>query len=449
MSILPLGIFVSWGMFRHTEIYQQRMCRHLETYLGLPIKVERFQFLRPNKMRLIYPRIYQNTLLSESFSDTSSEHPALISDATAKNSHPESSEKNIITSPNILPRKTSEQNPAFSPTDHHSLSQKHAPSQKIDTLPMMSTPSVEVLQKTSYDGDHQVIRQMELTLPELTLDGNCLETLWQLHQRILTRYNILGKSELELTVSGPIYVRGEQTLELREGKMRLFPTKNGHQTEISFLLPAIFEKNNPSRIQLILQKSFQNSQQTMEAILSTDEHGLPTLLLQKLFPSLKKLGNYCQFYGTIILQQTFTGWNGTFQGRFTNIDLTACFSHSSLIQGQGTLEIQNAEFHANHLVHARGTFHSPGGIIHRNLLDRLLSVTKLTTHGIPLDMTPSIPYTEFSFQFTLENNTLQLSGNCAPAGAGIFLTGKNGPILREPPHSKQKIPAAVFFEAFK
>ena len=318
-------------------------------------------------------------------------------------------------------------------------------------VPIIQTPEILVLQQMRDADTEEPVRRIQLTLPELTLDAGCLVPLWELHKRILTQRDIHGLAEIEILVTGPVRVGKNHPLELKDARLRLYPTKNGHQTDISFLLrEETPPKMSPVTLNLRLAPQSAASEPAILATLQADEnHGIPTELLRALFPPLEKLGGHGRFFGEIILQHTFRGWSGMFRGRFTEIDISRRAGNITLLTGTATLELKDAAFSGGQLVRAAGTFRALDGVIHRGLLDRIISVTSLTTRGIPLDMTATIPYTEFAFGFHLENGIIQIDGACRGFGRGIFLTGRNGPILCESSNEPRRIPAAVFFDAMK
>lgn len=314
-------------------------------------------------------------------------------------------------------------------------------------FPLLETPEILVLQEVS--DSEEPVRRIQLTLPELTLDAGCLVPLWRLHERILTQRNIHGEAEIEILVTGPVRVGKNRPLELSDASLRLYPTKDGHRTKISFVLS---EEKSASEVTLNLRQDPQSSasEPAILATLQTDKNGIPTRLLQTLFPALEKLGGHGRFYGNIELRNTFAGWSGVLRGSFTEIDLARRAANLTLLTGTAVLELETAEFSGERLTSARGKFHSPGGVIHRGLLDHILSVTGLTTRGIPLDMTDTIPYTEFAFRFELKDGMIQLIGACRQQfGRGIFLTGRNGPIICETSSEPRRIPATVFFDAMR
>ena len=384
MGLLPLAALLAWGMFRHTETYRLEMCKYLGDTLGMPVEVERFHFLRPNKMRLDDVRIF-----------------------------------------GVPPS---------------------------DTV-LLRAPAMEVARQVSREDDADEI--IRLTLPELTLSPECLWPLWELHQRILAKWDAEGNTKLEIVVQGPVRVAEEsgenRVLELHHARLRITPEKDGrHRTDIAFQLSE-GSQAEATLIQLSLRRS-ENGKAVLATLFADEKRGIPVPLLRMFFPTLEKLGERCRFYGEITAESPPTplgGWNGRFRGRFENIDLSRPFQNSAFITGTGMLALESAEFSGGGLVRARGTFRSGGGAIHRMLLDRIISFAGLTTGGMPLNRETAVPYTEFAFAFTLADGRINWAGMCGDPGSGVFLAGKNGTILRASPTSRRDMPAADFFEAMK
>lgn len=394
MGVLPLCALLAWGVYRHTETYQNALRKEIESAMKLPMEVGRFRFLRPGKMRLEDVKIFR-----------------------AGHSQ--------ISAQGMLP-----------------VSQ-----------PLMEMPWVEVIQATDYDGDAP-LRRVELVLPELTLEPGCLEPLWEFHQGILARSDMHGPAELRVTVAGPVRVRGSETLELLDGRLWMRPAADGvgHETDISFRFPengAGAAAAQWSVVRINFRRVVGKDGAAIYATITTDEKGLPTPLLASLFPPLEKLGAESRFYERIILRQTFAGWSGVFQGRFTPVDMSRYFAgtgQAGQLVGRGTLELRTAEFQAGRLVRAEGRFFARDGWIHRSLLDAIIPMTGLTTRGIPLEMSPSVTFTQLAFGFTLSDGKIELTGACEGHGPGVYLVGRNGPILCEPPGGKPAISAAMLGE---
>ncbi len=393
MGVLPLCTLLAWGTYRHTNAYQDSLRAKMEEELGRPVAVERFRFLRPNKMRLEGVKIFDG-----SGSET----------------------------------------------------------QSPQTPPLMEMPWILVLQSTDWEKDDPV-RQMELVLPELTLDPRCLEPLWRFHQRTLERSDRQSPAELRVTVTGPVRVRGGETLELMDAKLWMRPAEDGtgHETDISFR----FSEAGPDApaaqwtlVRMNLRHGAQETGAPIIATIKTGENGLPTQLLASLFPPLLHLGDESRFYGKIVLQQMFTGWSGAFQGEFTQVDLSRYFKQigqTAMMLGTGTLKLDAAEFYSGQLVRAEGRFSARNGRVYRDLLDRIIPLTGLTTRGIPLEMSPLVMFSQFVFDFSYEDGKIQIAGACEGVGPGVYLVGRNGPILCEPQAGKKPISAALLGELLR
>lgn len=384
MGVLPLCALLAWGAYRHTETYQDGLRKEIEAAMKLPMEVEKFRFLKPGKMRLEGVKIFRAA------------HAEAVSS------------------------------------------------------PLMEMPWVEVVRATDHSGDAP-LRRVELTLPELTLEPGCLEPLWEFHQSILAQSDIHGPAELRVTVTGPVRVRGGETLELHDGRLWMRPAEDGvgHETDISFRFSELGTAAPAAQwsvVRMNFRRVVGKDGAAIYATITTDEKGLPTPLVASLFPPLGKLGDESRFYGRIVLRQTFAGWSGVFQGRFEGVDMgryLAGTPHAGQLLGSGTLFLQTAEFHAGRLVRAEGRFMARDGRIHRSLLDIIIPLTGLTTRGIPLEMSPTIVFTQLAFGFRLSDGKIELAGACEGVSPGIYLVGRTGPILCEPAGGKPALPAAI------
>ncbi|MDO5113616.1 MAG: hypothetical protein Q4E67_04510 [Planctomycetia bacterium] len=303
-------------------------------------------------------------------------------------------------------------------------------------------PQVEIWNRT-LKKEGKSFRQYHYTLPELTLETVCLETLWNLHQNVLTRPEGWKGAECFLEVEDAVHVKTMPPLEIQDAHLQISQGKFGPQTEITFLLPD--EGKFP--VTLMLQKVTQGTSQVMVATLQTPSAGIRTSHLFSLFPMLQQMGNDSRFSGKIVIQQSFRGWSGLFSGTFQNINLAALRGRDGSITGWGTLTLESARFDGGLLTQAKGMFEASGGAIRRHFLDQIILATQLSTRGIPLDMADPIPFQEMRFSFLVQNSRVELLGGCASHGPGVFLAGRNGPILCEPTHPRNPLRASVFFGA--
>ena len=301
-------------------------------------------------------------------------------------------------------------------------------------------PQVEIWNRMlKKEGDS--FRQYHYTLPEMTLETVCLETLWNLHQNVLTRPEGWKGAECFLEVEDAVHVKTIPPLEIREAHLQIAQGKFGPQTKITFLLPD--EGKFP--VTLTLQKVPQETSQVMVATLQTPSAGIRTSHLFSLFPMLQQMGTDSRFSGKIVIQQSFRGWSGLFSGTFENIDLATLRGRDGSITGRGTLTLESARFDGGILTQAQGTLEASRGSIRRYFLDQIILATQLSTRGIPLDMADPIPFQEMRFSFLVQNGRVELQGGCTAFGAGVFLAGRNGPILCEPTHPRNPLRASFFF----
>lgn len=314
-------------------------------------------------------------------------------------------------------------------------------------LPLASAPWADWL---TYDvlSEGRELRRTKWTLPELTLDSQSLEPLWTAHQRMLGSGDWKNR-ELVLTVEGPVRVGfdAEFPLELHQAELRIRTVKGSEQTDIVFTVP---ESGREAQIVLSLRRIVQGATQVMQATLTTDTGGLPTRYLSSLFPMLEALGKDCRFTGSIAIQQSFSRWSGFFRGRFDQVDVSAFLLPGSLT-GSGTLEIEKARFDGARLMLADGTFRILQGSISPSLLAPILRTTQLVlrrpTAALPVN--GPIGFRELAFHFQVHDSQMQIFGQCEGFGAGVFITGPDGPILGEPAFHRNPFSRAVFMEDLK
>lgn len=299
--------------------------------------------------------------------------------------------------------------------------------------------------------DGKVVKLTKWTLPELTIDSDSLETLWNLHAKAVSTPDFWRSRELALLVEGPVHVGfAENSLELHQAEMRITWVKNGPQTDIVFWVPeqekrAGAELLHEAQLTLSLKPVPQNASRLMQAALTTDSGGISVQYLKPLFPMLEQLGPQCRFTGAIAIQQSFSRWSGYFRGTFESVDVSTFFSARDLT-GTGTLTVDKARFDGARLVFAEGKFRAAEGTVQRSFLDRILPATKL---AIRFDFQDKIPYREIAFRFQVRDTQMQIYGECANAGAGVFMMGAAGPILSEPSFPREPFSRAVFLETLQ
>lgn len=295
----------------------------------------------------------------------------------------------------------------------------------------------------------QEIRLTKWTFPELTLSPESLEALWTLHSHAMSEPDYWRPRELSLLVEGPVRVGfGENALELHQAELRIAWQKTGPQTDIVFWVPESEERGgtqllHEAQLVLTLKPVMRNASRVMQATLTTDSGGISVRYLKSLFPMLEAVGPKSRFTGSIAIQQSFSRWSGYFSGRFDAVDVSAFLPPSDLT-GTGTLTVEKARFDGARLVFAEGKFRAEAGTVSRALLGRTARATQLVTR---FDSRDVIPYRELAFRFQIHDAQMQIYGECADFGTGVFLTGASGPILAEPSVPREPFSRAVFMDA--
>ncbi len=281
------------------------------------------------------------------------------------------------------------------------------------------------------------------TLPELALAQNCLEIIWTKHQRLLEQAEKWKNREIILSVKGPIHVgEGSNALELINAEARIHKENGTPQTDVVFQIPEADARN--AQVVLSLKRVMLNHSELIQATITTDAQGISTRYLKGLFPMLEQLGEKAVFVGSIAIQQSFSRWTGLFRGRFETVDAKALIPDDNL-EGWGALNVEKARFDGAQLILADGDFRVTRGIVSRKLLENFMAATQLTARGIP-EPGEKLTFNELAFRFQIRDGQMQIFGNCQGFGAGIYLTGSNGPILSEPTFLRHPFSRAMFRE---
>ena len=389
LGLFPLMAIAIWSGVRHTSWYVNSISRDVSADLGIPVQIGAVRHPRPMHTRFENVRIFE----------------------------------------------------AGSVTD----------SETTPPEPLFQIPAIETWNRTSSASGRQIHR-MNWKIPEMTLETISLETLWRLHNHVLTwgsNGDFWKDNEFQLLVDGDTVVKTAEPIHVQNAKLRIFYGKYGPQTEIVFSIPDKTVPEGSVPLQLVLQRVQRQKSSFILATLKTGEAGISTRLLVSLFPSMEKMGEKSRFTGKFIVQQSFHGWSGIFNGTFQNISLETALAPHSPLKGECTLELQNARFDGSQLTAASGLLSCLNGSIQRSFLERMLGITQLSLRGDREKLGEVVPFDELAFGFQLQKSQLVLTGKCRQFVTSVFVTQNNEPLVCEPATPRSAISAPLFFEAIR
>ncbi|MEX2176382.1 MAG: hypothetical protein WD872_18610 [Pirellulaceae bacterium] len=261
----------------------------------------------------------------------------------------------------------------------------------------------------------------------------------RLHDRLLCGpAGSLAECQLvarELTIVGE---RGGQSLVNVVGRFELKDGVNP-QLAATFQLPAASDPAAVARLSVGRQRDLPIPTTTWQ--LDTGGEWLPCWLLAA--ADLDRLGQACNFAGTVAVTDSPAGLSGSLAGSLDEVDLDALvtehFPH--VLSGLGRVRIERAALRDGKLVGLRGSLQVRNGAIGESLL-------AAAAEHLQLDRPParpaaiaegSLPFRQLSLGFHLDGRLLKLSGNADPTQPGALLASAGGPLLTAP--SRHAVPA--------
>ncbi|MFO0901929.1 MAG: hypothetical protein U0939_02950 [Pirellulales bacterium] len=221
------------------------------------------------------------------------------------------------------------------------------------------------------------------------------------------------------------------------------------QLQVEFRVAGI-DMNQPARV--TVTRNRQTDPPTSAWAFQTGPQALPASLLALALPPLAELGDEAQISGQCVVRESAQGWSGEGQGRITQIDLdrvvTGAFPHK--LTGVADLVVSRAAWEQGRLIDAAGTLTSGGGAVSRSLLASASDENALQWQMSPRvaeNEQPLWRYRELAFGFQLNDQGIQIAGQCSGADPGAIFADAHGPLVSEGPQPWLSTVAAVRFLA--
>ena len=237
------------------------------------------------------------------------------------------------------------------------------------------------------------------------------------------------------------------------------------QTQIAFR----FAANASEHIQEEMTKAHLlavigwNTQGEMNSFsLKTSKHSVPCWLLSAFCPTVNKFGTKSHFQGNAIVDLSSKNTKCEIEGTIHEADFAELAKSLPLgtIQTIGELQFDQVQWIGNRIVSARGSLRCKSGRIDSKFIDaavRALGCKRYTISRddsasiLPLQTdsnSPSIPFDELAFEFTLEEAGLTLRGLCRSQqleNSGTILANNGQALLGQPNYERIPVSNLVFF----
>jgi hypothetical protein len=190
---------------------------------------------------------------------------------------------------------------------------------------------------------------------------------------------------------------------------------------VDFRLAGV-EMPNPARFRAARERG--NARPTTRWELHTGETALPCALFTDYVPGLSRLGDRCQFNGSLWAEDAGDGWRGELTGRFLDVDLDRLVSEQfpHKLSGEAEAVLSRVEFAGGRIRAAAGFVEAGPGTISRQLLAHGAEQLNLACSDAFADeVTELSRYAQLKLGFTLDEAGLQLSGKCDTEGTILVL----------------------------
>ena len=262
----------------------------------------------------------------------------------------------------------------------------------------------------------------------------------------------LAQDELRDTRPGASKLRlaaGELTIHMRVGqtppssqtltdlRCQFDASEAGSQMGVSFRV-AGQEMNDPATFSLVRNR--QTTPATVGCEAHTGEASLPVGLFAAAWPAAIHLGPDARFRGSLRALQAPTGWEGEVSGELRDLDMnelvTNQFSHK--LSGRGALRLEYVQFRADRIERASGALAVGPGKIGRTLLAAANESLGINPVGELKTLGRLAAYDKLAVGFVIDQHGLALRGQC-PAGEGVVLEDRSGPLCKEPARASQPV----------
>lgn len=299
---------------------------------------------------------------------------------------------------------------------------------------------LEVRQESS-EGSAGSGRRLVLIGVDAQLEGEGLPHLQRLVEALLARRLGGAATDLRLTVKRLRCPSGAGTLELFDLQGSL--QSQEQQTE-AVATCCLAQGTADKPVSLRIVRSRQGGHPQTAFVLSTGAGAFPCAALAPALPWMDSFGPASWFAGSLQGAAAADTWEMRLQGQFVDVDLQRLTQRSLYpLTGTARVLIKDAWLCDGRVRRLAGSVAAGPGEVSRLLLDA--ATTYLGATRPPqqnLSQSPR-PYEQLGLAFLLDASGLVVRGQCPPAGSGVILADRYGPLLIESGHDVQPISALV------
>jgi len=303
--------------------------------------------------------------------------------------------------------------------------------------------SLQVSRERPTDHEGRGRSCLVMTASRAELEAGRLDQVWQLVRRALTGRIGSVEWDARLAATEVTLRHGDASHAITQLRGRIDRLPGGSQADVTFRLA---ELETPEPIQVRVARNGQTEPPASGLGVYTGGGALPCSLLALAVPEFEAMGPESRFSGYVWANETDEGWGGVLEGEFSGVDLERLvagrFPHT--LAGAAELTVKNATVRQGRLEEAAGSLVAGPGTISRSLLDAAAGRLGMARGPEPRGSGQLVAYDRLALSFRIDSHGLQLQGACPPAGCGIVLVGRSGPLLGEPP--AQPVPMAALIQ---